>query len=353
MHETARALIASAGPGESLTLFSSSLKDRLPSDVLPGAHQIDRRVPVRVLNTAWHRLGWPPIERLTGASYEVVQASHPLLIPASPRAARLVTVYDLDFLDHPERTAREIRRDYPALAGRHARLADQVIVISQHTADAVVARLGVPPSRVSICRPGAPSWAPREAEPASGGTILFLGSIEPRKNLLVLLDAYESLLGTGRPLPRLVLAGATSERSAPVLARLERSALAAHVDLPGYVRPERRADLYRQALVFVMPSATEGFGMPVVEAMVMGVPVIAADSGALPEAAGDAGLLVPAGDAAALASALAAVLDNRGRRQAMAARGRDHARAFTWAQTAAGVREAWQRAVAHRRSARG
>jgi len=353
VHETARALVASSPPQESLTLFSSSWKDRLPADAIPGAQQVDRRLPVRLLNLAWHRLGWPPVERLTGQTFDIVQSSHPLLVPASPRAARLVTIYDLDFLDHPERTTREIRRDYPALAGSHARQADQVIVISSHTAESVVTRLGVPASRVSICRPGAPAWPARESEPASGGTILFLGSIEPRKNLNVLLDAYERLLSTPAVLPRLVLAGGLSEQSAPILDRLKRPPLAGRVDVPGYVSATNRQALYRQALVFVMPSHTEGFGMPVIEAMVIGVPVIAADRGALPEAAGDAGILVPAGDSLVLAQELSLLLGDATRRRAMTDRGWEHARHFTWARTADQTRQAWAHATSHARMRRG
>ena len=119
VHEAARRLVATAPPAETLVLFSASWRDRLSSDVIPGATVLDRAVPVSLLNFAWHRLGWPPIERLTGSRVDVVQSLHPLLIP-SRRAAQVVTICDLDFLDHPERTVREIRRDYPVLAASAA-----------------------------------------------------------------------------------------------------------------------------------------------------------------------------------------------------------------------------------------
>src|SRR5215218_4626753 len=124
------------GPGESLVLFSSSWKDRLQTGRVSGAEVVDVRVPVRLLNFAWHRLEWPPVERLAG-NVDVAHSTHPLLLPARPRAVKVVTVYDLDFLDHPGRTRAEIRRDYPALAGSHARRADLVVVISAHTAEQV------------------------------------------------------------------------------------------------------------------------------------------------------------------------------------------------------------------------
>ncbi len=91
----------------------------LPSE-LAGATAIDRRVPVAVLNLAWHRLGWPSVERLTGQSFDVAHSFHPLLMP-SRSAAQVITIYDLNFLTHPERTRAEIRRDYAALVRSHAK----------------------------------------------------------------------------------------------------------------------------------------------------------------------------------------------------------------------------------------
>jgi len=346
VHETARALVASASAGETLTLFSSSWKDRLAHDVVPGAATVDARVPVRALHLAWHRLEWPPVEWLAG-SHDVVQAAHPLLVP-SRRAARLVTVYDLDFLDAPDRTHAEIRRDYPALAADHARRADQVITISTHTAEAIETRLGVPRSHISICRPGAPHWPRRVAEPVVDGCILFLGTLEPRKNLSVLLDAYSALLEARPDAPPLVLAGHIPAAAESLVRRTRERPLAGHVELPGYVSDEGKAALFRRALVLVLPSHTEGFGLTAVEAMAVGVPVIAANRGALVETVGDAGQLVSTDDPAALTDALSTLLSDAPRRDRMREAGWAHASQFTWARTAAGVREAWHLALEHR-----
>ena len=111
VHEIAAAIGRRLGPGAELALFSSSWKDRLGEAVPPG-RRVDVRVPVRVLNALWHRAGAPAVERFAGP-IDLVHAAHPLLIPS--RAARVVTVHDLDFLDHPERTRGEIRRDYATL----------------------------------------------------------------------------------------------------------------------------------------------------------------------------------------------------------------------------------------------
>jgi len=347
IHQLASALVATATSGEELVLFSSSWKDRLASDTIPGATALDCRVPVRVLNLLWHRLEWPPVEWLGGGLLDVCQSAHPLLLPTR-RAAKVVMVHDLDFLDHPERTRAEIRRDYPALARRHTQRADQVIVVSQHTAMEVERRLGIAPSHISVCRPGTPGWPRRLAEPARGGYILFLGTLEPRKNVGVLLDAYERLVAGWSDAPRLVLAGRVSSEASTIIERISRPPLAGLVDVPGYVQPERRLELYAGALVFVLPSHTEGFGLPAVEAMMVGVPVIAAGRGALTESVGPAGWLFDPDDTGALADALRVVLTDHDRRQRMSDEGRRHAEQFSWTHTAAATRHAWHLAVEHR-----
>ena len=350
-HELIKALVATrGGADEEVTLFSSSFKDRLAADVIPGTGVIDRRVPNRVLNYAWHRLGWPPVERVTGSSFDVVQTFHPLLIP-SQSAAQVVTIHDLDFLDHPERARREIRRDYPQLAGEHARRADHVITNSETTARDVRERLGVLPQRISVCSPGAPAWAPREQEPANP-CLLFLGTLEPRKNLGILLDAYERVRAARPDAPPLVLAGRTTEAGAGVVKRATHAPLAGHVELPGYVDDATREALVRRALILIMPSHTEGFGMPVLEAMAMGVPVVAADRGALPEITSGAARLFEPDDEHALTEILLELLASPQTRQIMRETGWRRSRVFTWQHAADGVRAAWAKAIESRRSLR-
>lgn len=367
VHELARALMRTqpapaalpSASDNALFLFSSSWTDRLNPGAIPGATVIDCRVPVRLLNYAWHRWEWPPVELLAGAlggrpdrQFDVVQSLHPLLMPAR-HAARLVTIHDLDFLDHPERTSAEIRRDYPALARDHAHRADRVIAVSQFTAGEIQRRLGVTTDRISICSPGAPDWAPRDTEPAAG-YVLSLGTLEPRKNVGALVGAYAQLVAQrarGTHTPRLVLAGRVGEGSAEWLDRLKTPPLAGRVDLPGYVAPEDRRALMAGAAVLVMPSFMEGFGIPALEAMTLGVPVIVSNRGALPEVVGDAGLIFDPADPAALTTALGRVLDDAELRRGMSARGVARAKAYSWDRTAAHTRDAWRLAVEHRRQA--
>lgn len=343
-----------------LTIFSSSWKDRLQVPTqLHGIKTIDRRIPVAALNFAWHRLGWPSAEFLTGATFDVTHSLHPLLLPAR-NAAQVITIYDLNFLKHPERTEREIRRDYPALARIHAHRADRIIVISQFTAAEVERELDIPRERISICSPGAPDWPPRTVPPRNG-YILFLGTLEPRKNLGTLLDAYERLLAgqanagpteAGRhretQIPELVIAGKATRAGRRWLDRIARPPLAGRVRYLGYIEPVNRRALYEGARVLVQPSFEEGFGMPVVEAMTVGIPVVAANRGALPEVLGDAGLLVHPEHSDELSAAIKHILDHDELAAACVTKGLARARQYRWATTAERVYEAYQLAMEHK-----
>ena len=360
-HQLVRALLARFprdGSADSLgvTLFSSSWKDRLGErPELSGAALVDRRVPVRVLNLAWHRLGWPPAETLTGQTFDVTHSMHPLLLP-SARAAQVITIHDLNFLAHPERTRAEVRRDYGALARDHAHRADGIIVISKFTAREVERELGIAVDRLTVCTPGAPDWPPRASRPVDG-YILFLGTLEPRKNVGGLLDAYDRLLDrvspAGNRIPDLVLAGKATDESRPWLERIARPPLAGRVRHIGYVDPADRRALYEGAQFLVQPSFEEGFGLPVLEAMTLGVPVVASDRGALPEVLGDAGPLVDPRDPQALAAAMARMIDDDGFAGACAAKGVQRSHDFSWERSAESAFDAYQRASECRRKRTG
>jgi glycosyltransferase involved in cell wall biosynthesis len=347
VHQLATALLElDDGPLE-LTVFASSWKDRLHAPP-PGARPVDRRVPVRLLNWLWHRLEWPPVEQLAGGPFDAVVSPHPLLVPTRS-AAQLVTVHDLDFLDHPERARAEIRRDYPTLAPQHARRADMVLVPSRATARQVADRFGVPAERIALVPNGAPEWAPRRAAPGDG-YILFVGTLAPRKNIGGLLAAYRRLVARGGRVPDLVLAGRADPAVEDWLAAAREPPLAGRVRRLGYVPRDRRRALYEGAALLVLPSFDEGFGLPVVEAMTVGVPVVASNRGALPEVVGEAGLLIDPDDPAALAEAMARLLADAALARRLVERGFDEVRRFSWTASARALREACRRAMAIRRS---
>jgi len=372
-HQLTKALLAKGD--DDLTIFSSSWKDRLALDGdLAGIATVDRRIPVRLLNLLWHRMEWPPIEALTARRFDVVHSSHPLLMP-SREAAQVITIHDLNFLAHPERTRAEIRRDYPRFAHRHAQRADAIIVPSAFTAGEVERTLGVPADRIAVCPHGAPGWTPR-ATPPSEGYVLFFSTLEPRKNVGGLLDAYEQVLvarpfsasahnrtdratadapkreeregGQGR-VPELVLAGKATDEAAQWLDRIARPPLKGFVRHIGYVEPPNRRALYDGARLLVMPSFEEGFGIPVLEAMSAGVPVVAADRGSLPEVLGGAGVLVNPDRPQEIAAAMLRLLEDRAYAAECVGRGIARAREFRWDRTVERVRAAYEHAIARRR----
>ena len=356
-HELARGLAASFEPATlDLALFSSSWKDRLAihEPGLDHVRTIDRRWPVRALNFAWHRGGWPAVETLTGERFDVVHSMTPLLIP-SRGAAQVVTIADLSFLTDPAWARAEIRRDYPDLVHSHARRADAVVVMSDHVGAEVRRVIGIEAEKIAVIPAGAPDWTPRLAAPAHG-YVLFVGTLEPRKNVGVLLDAFESLShrspkGEGGAGRELVIAGKATDAARPWLERIGRAPLAGCVRHLGYVEPDARRALYEGACVLVLPSLDEGFGLPVLEAMTLGVPVVASRRGSLPEVLGDAGQLVDANDPQGFAEAIDRVLRDRSFAAACAARGIERSRQFRWDRAARQTYAVYQQAIAHRRCA--
>lgn len=344
-HRLATALARRADEVQ-VTLFSSSWKDRLPPEPVPGAATVDARIPVKVLNFAWHRLGWPPVETLGASEPDIAWSLHPLILP-SLGAAQVVTVHDLYFLDAPEATVREIRRDYPALAARHARRADAVIVNSEYTRSLVEQRLGVPPDRITVCYPGAPPWRVRP-EPASPGPILHIGTIEPRKNVETLIKGYIRLVQQRPDTPQLVFAGRVATPVEPLLRPLGGGPWRERIVFLGYVSDEERLRLYREASMLLIASWDEGFGVPALEAMTIGLPVIATARGALPETLGGAGILVNPGDPDEMAAAMARLLDDPVLRRQQAAKGVKRAADFDWDASAARLIEAFRQAMARR-----
>jgi len=393
VHELVKALAqpTQRDRNDQVAIFTSSWKDRPASSLaseMPSVRIVDVRIPVRALLWGWNRLEWPPVEWLGGGRFDVAHSSHPLLLP-SKTAAQVVTIHDVNFVSHPERTRAEIRRDYPLLARDHANRADRVIVSSTFAAGEVAHVLGVPSERIAVCPAGAPDWSPRKTPPRDG-YVLFFGTLEPRKNVGGLLDAYERLLsgvsgvpkGTphdagrlphdagrlphdagrprhdvGRPfrgapssanIPDLVLAGRATAGARPWLERIERPPLNGRVRHVGYVESANRQALYEGARLLVQPSFEEGFGLTVLEAMSLGVPVVAARRGSLPEVVGDAGPLVDPDNPDDIANAIAQLLADEGYAAACAGRGLARARAFSWETTAHKVLDVYRQELAHR-----
>ncbi len=274
-------------------------------------------------------------------------------LPAAWRGPSVVTIFDLSFLRYPDRLSAA-RRVYLRWATQYAaRRAQRVITISESSKAEIAALLGTPPDRIDVAPPGVgeeftphPPEAVEAFRRANGlpeRFILYLGTLEPRKNLPTLLRAYAGLPQRGAV--KLVLAGARGWGLGEIEALIEQLDLDEDVILPGFIAGSDLPMWYNSAQIFAYPSAYEGFGMPVVEAMACGVPVVASAASSLPEAAGDAGRLVPPDDVEAWQGALAELLDDPAEREAMAARGIEQAKRFTWRRTAQQTVAAYRRAL--------
>jgi glycosyltransferase involved in cell wall biosynthesis len=315
-----------------------------------------RRVPARLLRATWAAVAFPPVEWLAGP-VDVFHATN-FVAPPARRAATVVTIHDLTYLRHPEMvTAASARyRDLvPRALRRGATVCTPTAAVGAEVADAyrlpperlVVTPLGVGPAWRAATPPD-PAWLAANGLPER--YLLFVGNREPRKNLPTLLAAYRELLagrvpgagrgGSGSGVPPLVLVGPAGWGEALDLAGLPAEA----VRTPGYLPEDDLARVVAGAAALVFPSWYEGFGLPALEALACGTPVVATDLPALREVLGDQAALVPPGDAAALADALARVLDDPGGEPARSAR-RARAAAFTWAACARATLSAYHRAL--------
>jgi glycosyltransferase involved in cell wall biosynthesis len=315
-----------------------------------------RRVPARLLQAAWARMAFPPVEWLAGR-VDVFHATN-FVAPPARRAAVVVTVHDLTYLRYPEMVTAASAR-YRDLVPRALRRGAIVCTPTAAVADEVADAYRLPPERLVVTSLGVgPAWRaatpPDPAWLAERGLperyLLFVGNREPRKNLPTLLTAYRDLLASRVPggvagppgdLPPLVLVGPPGWGEALDLAGLPPEA----VRTPGYLPEDDLARVVAGAAALACPSWYEGFGLPALEALACGTPVVAADLPALREVLGDQAELVPPGDATALADAVARVLDDPGGEPARAAR-RARAAAFTWAACARATLSAYHRALA-------
>lgn len=281
----------------------------------------------------------------------------PDFIPPRFGARRsVITVHDLAFLRYPQFLTAESRRYYNDQIRYAVRRAHAIAADSGATRDDLVERLGAPAEKITVIHLGLdpdfrPSPQPAVAAALAGrgltpGYVLFVGTLEPRKNVPGLLRAYARLRAAAPDAPPLVLAGWRGWLFDETLGLAARLNLTPHVRWLEDFPPAQLPALYSGAGVCVLPSHYEGFGFPVLEAMGCEVPVVIADRSSLPEIAGEAALKVDPDDAEALAAALRRALEDNALRADLIRRGRENIARFTWEKTARETLALYRRVLA-------
>jgi glycosyltransferase involved in cell wall biosynthesis len=313
--------------------------------------QVKRTLPhtplVRIPLTLSAELRRNPVDLLH------VQYTAPPLAPC----AVVATIHDLSFEHFPETFKRRSRAQLRLTVRRTARKAAQILTLSEFSRRDIIETYGVESRRVRVT----PAAAASRFKPVTNELelrriratygierdyILALGSIQPRKNLVRLINAYSSVsrLGGNAAVPQLVIAGKRGWLEAETMRAAEQSPARADIRFIGYVPDADLPALYSDALCFAYPSYFEGFGLPVLEAMQCGAPVIAANRASLPEVVGSAGLLVDPLDEASIAGALRALIEEPGRRTGLRVKGLERAGQFSWLTTARLTLQAYDRA---------
>ena len=283
-----------------------------------------------------------------------VQYTAPPLAPCPV----VTTIHDLAFEHLPETFNRRSWMQLRLTVRRTARRAAHIITVSDYSRGDICRTYGIDPELITVTPEAAPpNFAPitnetelrriRETYGIQEDYILSLCSIQPRKNLVRLIDAYSCLrrVNPEVKLPQLVLAGKRGWLENETFRAAERDALGRDILFTGYVPEHDLVGLYSGAICFVYPSYFEGFGLPVVEAMQCGVPVIAGNRTSLPEIIGEAGLLFDPFDTKALVKALTRVMDDSAFRAALRTKGLERAKDFNWKTTAQLTLNAYQRAA--------
>jgi glycosyltransferase involved in cell wall biosynthesis len=312
------------------------------------------RVGFRRLGTGapiW-RLGWELPFRSARDRLDLLHVTY--ATPLWSRARLVVTVHDISFASHPEWFSARDLSVLSTFVPRSLRSAAHVITVSEWERARIIERYGVPEKMISAIPngPGAsamlisPADAKAELEALGMGDfgpyVLAVGNLQPRKNLIRLMQAFAASRARDSDL-RLVIAGPSHHRGGEVVEAA--APLGIPVHFTGYITDRQLAACYSCCTAFVFPSLYEAFGLPVIEAMAHGVPVACSNAGALPEVCGDAALMFDPLSTEAMAGAIHTITSDSAVRGRLAAAGPVRARQFNWEKSAAMTYSTYQKAL--------
>lgn len=345
-------------PGEEELLIITHPVGKALLQISQPARQIETLVVAPrppALRLVWEQVGLPRL--LAQRQADLLHSPHytrPLALPCRS----LVTFHDMTFFLFPELHTRAKRIFFPSAIRLSARLADGLVAVSENTRQDAIRLLKIPPEKISTTHLGiSPDFRPIR-EPALLEEVrqryhlpqvffLYVGTIEPRKGIPLLLRAYarwRSTAGTNEAAP-LIIAGQIGWNSQDVFKMVETFGLKDQVQFTGYVPAAHLPALINLAEVFIYPSQYEGFGLPPLEALACGVPTITTAVSSMPEHIGQAGLLVPPGDEQALAQAIQRLHRDPLERARLATLGPSQAAHFTWERTAQATLCAYRRVM--------
>jgi glycosyltransferase involved in cell wall biosynthesis len=337
------------------------VEDGLTYTVLLGEGELPPDVALRVLQSRlptsrpawrilWEQLAQPRVLRQIEANL----VHGPVFVgPLLASCPMVITIHDLSFFRFPA-LFRPAKRLYLKVVTRlSARRARRLIAVSSHAATETTRLLGVPPERIDVVYHGVdPVFRPlpveqvvafRQRQGLPERFVLFVGTLEPRKNLTRLVEAFSRICADDDV--GLALVGARGWLCDELFARIEALELGDRIIFPGYVTNGELPLWYNAATLLAYPSVYEGFGLPILEAQACGTPVITSEVSSLPEAAGDGALMVDPYDVEALATGIGRLLTDSQLRKELQARGRAHAAGFLWSRTAADTANVYRRAL--------
>lgn len=340
--------LAANHPEVALRLFASGARAADPA-VLPDLAGVPCRIvrcPNRLKTGLWTGPQWPPMDWWTGPVDIVHGLFH--LLPASRHARRVVTIYDLYGIRCPHMASSAgASRAHLAMLRHAVRHADAIIAISENTRNEVIELLDAPEQRChaiylgvameDFSAPSNPAALAALKQRCGIGREYFLclGTLEPRKNVPRLVQAYGMLRERHRDCPLLVLGGGTGWQYEEVYKTIEALRLGDCVMCTGYLERQDVIRLLRGAYACLYPSLYEGFGLPVLEAMAAGTPVLTSNTTSMPEVAGDTGILVNPLDISSIMAGMESLVVDYDAARARSLKARARAGEFTWARTAA------------------
>ena len=329
--------------------FPDYLRSHSPKRIIPLPVRLSNlflRIPALFLPIVEQRFAAPDI--FHGTNHTVFPFKHSL---------RVLTIHDLTFVKHPEYTNTTVRA-YAEQVKHCLKWTDLVLTVSQSSKQDIIRYFDFNPDRIHVT-PLASRYDAQyltnqitteqksQLQQSSGYDftqpyILFVSTIEPRKNITGLIDAFDYLKQKYHLDHQLVLIGQKGWHYEPIFDRIARSPYHTQIHHLSYLSDELVALFYAQAAVFVYPSHYEGFGLPVLEAMTLGAPVVTTNTASLPEVAGGAAILVSPQDGMALAEGMWAVLEDAALRDRLIQTGYQQAQSFSWQQTAQLTLNAYQ-----------